>query len=66
MVVTLRLPDVPVTLTVHGPTVAELLAVNVSVLYPVVGFGAKDGVTPFGSPETERLTPPVNPYWGDT
>lgn len=62
----LRLPDVPVTVTVLCPTVAELLAANVSMLLPVVGFGTKDAVTPLGRPDTERLTLPLNPYWGDS
>jgi hypothetical protein len=66
VVVTLELPDVPVTVTVDCPVVAELLAVSVSVLVPVVGFGTKDAVTPLGRPETERLTFPVNPYSGFT
>jgi hypothetical protein len=52
--------------TVVVPRLAELLAVTVSVLIPVAGFGEKDAVTPVGSPETERLTLPVNPYWGFT
>jgi len=57
-------PDVPVTITLYCPTAAELLAVNVIVLLPVVGLGAKDAVTPLGRPDTERETTPVNPYWG--
>ena len=61
-----RLPNVPVRVAVYCPTAAELLAVSVSVLLPVVGFGVKDAVTPAGSPDTERLTLPVNPYWGFT
>ena len=46
--------------------VAELLAVKVSTLLPVVGFGAKDAVTPLGRPDSVRVTLPLNPYWGDT
>jgi len=65
VVVALKLPDVPVTVTVLCPTAAELLAVNVSVLNPVVGFGTNDAVTPLGRPDTERVALPVNPYWGD-
>lgn len=55
-------PDVPVTVMVYWPSVAELLAVSVSVLVPVVGLGEKLPVTPLGSPETERFTLPVKPY----
>ena len=43
-----------------------MLAVNVSVLNPLVGFGANDAVTPLGRPDTERFTLPVNPYCGFT
>ena len=55
----------------YSPMAAELLAVSVSVLlyplYPaVVGFGKKDAVTPLGRPEAERVTLPVNPFWGVT
>lgn len=66
MVVIVRLPEVPVTVTVRCPMLAELLAVSVSVLLPVVGFGAMDAVTPLGRPDTERFTLPMNPYWGLT
>ena len=63
---TVRLPDLPVTVTVLCPMVAELLAVKVSMLFPVVGLGRKAAATPLGRPETERLTLPANPYCGDT
>lgn len=66
VVVLVRLPEVPVRVTVLDPVAAELLAVSESVLVPVVGLGRKDAVTPLGRPEIERLTLPVNPYWGDT
>ena len=56
----------PVIVTVAGPVVAALLAVSVIKLEPVVGFGAKDAVTPLGRPEAARLTLPVNPYCGTT
>jgi hypothetical protein len=59
-------PEVPVIVTVYCPRAAELLAARVRVVFPVVGFGANNAVTPLGRPETERLTLPVNPYWGDT
>jgi hypothetical protein len=45
---------------------AELLAVSVIVLLPVVGLGANDAVTPLGKPDAERVTLPVNPYCGST
>jgi hypothetical protein len=59
-------PDVPVIVTVYCPGVAELLAVSVKVLFPVVGLGEKDPVSPLGRPDTVRLTSPLNPYWGFT
>jgi hypothetical protein len=65
-VVAIRLPDVPVTVKGYCPMAVELLAVNVSVLLPVAGFGEKDAVTPLGRPETEKVTLPVNPYCGFT
>jgi hypothetical protein len=46
---------------VEVPAVAELLAVNVTTLEPVVGLVAKDAVTPLGRPEAARVTLPVNP-----
>lgn len=67
--VAVLVPEVPVMVRVLGPSWAVLDAVSVSVLsvpFAVVGLGEKDAVTPLGSPVTERLTLPVNPYWGLT
>jgi hypothetical protein len=48
-------PEVPVTVTVLVPTVAVLVAVNVSVLDPpVISAGEKLAVTPLGRPETVK------------
>jgi hypothetical protein len=52
--------------TLYCPVAAELLAVIVSKLGPVVGFGKKDAVTPLGRPEAERVILPVNPLRGFT
>ena len=52
------------TVTVAVPVVAVLLAVNVSVLVPVVLVGLKDAVTPLGRPEADKLTLPVKPLVG--
>ena len=65
-VLTVREPEVPVTVAVYCPEVAVLLAVRVSVLLPFVGFGAKDAVTPLGRLVAVRFTLPVNPYCGFT
>lgn len=64
VVVCVRLPDVPVTVSVDVPVAAVALASNVSVLVEVVGFGLKNAVTPFGNPETTSVTFPVNPFSG--
>jgi hypothetical protein len=59
-------PEVPVIVTTYCPRLAVLLAVSVSVLCPVVGFGLHDAVTPLGRPEAARVTFPVKPYRGVT
>jgi hypothetical protein len=59
--VAVRLPDVPVIVTVALPVVAVALAVSVRVLVPVVGFGLKPAVTPLGRPEAASVTLPLNP-----
>jgi hypothetical protein len=42
---------------------AVLLAVNVSKLELVAGFGLNDAVTPVGRPDdAARVTAPVNPF----
>jgi len=61
-VVSVRLPDVPVIVIVAVPVLAAALAVNVSVLDDVAGFGLKDAVTPLGKPDAARLTLPLNPF----
>ena len=62
VVLAVRLPEVPLIVTVAVPAVAVLLAVNVSTLLPVVGLVAKVAVTPLGKPEAARATLPVNPF----
>ena len=62
----MRLPEVPVTVTVIEPVVAEALAVNVKVLVPVVGLGLNKAVTPVGSAEVESETLPAKPLAGVT
>jgi hypothetical protein len=64
VVVFVRLPDVPVTVTGAVPVMAVLLAVRVSVVEEVAGFGVNEAVTPLGSPEAEKFTSPVKPFWG--
>ena len=52
--------------TVELPVAAVVLAVNVSVLVLVAGFGLNDAVTPVGRPDAARVTVPVNPFVGVT
>jgi hypothetical protein len=58
VVVWVRLPDVPVIVTVAGPTVAVLDAVRVSVLLVVAVAGLNAAVIPAGRPLAERATDP--------
>ena len=66
MAVLVKLPDVPVTVTLAVPVVAVPLAVIVKVLVFVVLGGLNDAVTPLGKPETDRLTLPLKPFCGVT
>ena len=59
-------PDLPLTLTLKAPVVAELLTVNVNVLPDVEEFGLKVAVTPVGRLDAEKLTVPVKPRIGLT
>ncbi len=59
-----RVPDLPLTLTLKVPVVAELPTVNVSVLAEVEEFGLKVAVTPAGRLDAEKLTLPVKPRIG--
>ena len=62
VVVEVCFPDVPVTVTSVVPRVAELLETSDKEVFPFAGFGEMYAVTPFGKPETERLTNPLKPY----
>lgn len=62
VVVTDKVPEVPLMVTVNVPVAAVLPAVRVSVLVPVVKLGLNDAVTPAGKSEAVRLTLPVNPF----
>lgn len=54
-----KLPLVPVIVTVEVPTVAVALAANVTTLLPVVGFVPKVAVTPLGKPVAANVTLPA-------
>jgi hypothetical protein len=62
VVVLVKLPEVPVMVSVTVPVVAVLLAVNVSVLVLVALLGLNDAVTPLGIPEADKLTLLLNPF----
>jgi hypothetical protein len=66
LVVALRLPDVPLMVTVAVPVLAVPLAVSVSTLLPVVGLVPNAAVTPLGNPDAARVTLPLNPFWSVT
>ena len=61
VVVCVRLPEVPVMVTVVVPATAVEAAVNVKVLEVVVLAGLKDAVTPAGNPVALRATDPLKP-----
>src|SRR5207249_3811399 len=63
-VVCVRLPDVPVTVTVTVPKAAVLLAASVRVLELVAVLGLKEAVTPLGRPEADRDTLLLKPFAG--
>jgi hypothetical protein len=64
LVLCVKPPEVPVTVTGPEVAVAAPAAVSVSVLVLVAEFGLKVAVTPLGKPEAERDTLPLNPFWG--
>ena len=64
VVVSVKLPDVPVIVTVAVPVAAVALAVKVSVLVDVAGFGLNAAVTPLGKPDAVRVTFPLKPFDG--
>ena len=64
VVVLVTLPDLPVIVSVNTPVVAVPLAVNVKVPVLVALTGLKEGVTPLGRPEADKLTLPLKPFSG--
>jgi hypothetical protein len=61
VVVSTSFPDFPVTVTVLVPVAALPPAESVRLLDVVVGFGENEAETPFGSPDAENVTLPLNP-----
>src|SRR5437879_6015271 len=66
VVVFVKLPDEPVTVTVTVPVVAMLPADSVNVLVLAVLLGLNDAVTPLGRPDADKLTLPLKPFCGVT
>jgi len=66
VVVFVKLPDEPVTVTVTVPVAAVLLAVSVKVLLLAVLLGLNDAVTPLGRPDADKLTLLLKPFSGVT
>ena len=66
VVVCVRPPAVPVIVTVAEPVAAVEVAVSVSVVVLVAGFGLNAAVTPLGKPDAVKLTLPLKPPVGVT
>jgi hypothetical protein len=66
VVVFVKLPEIPVTVTVTVPVAAVLLAVSVNALVLDVLLGLNDAVRPLGRPEADKLTLPLKPFSGVT
>jgi len=66
VVVSVKLPDVPMIVTVTVPVLAALSAARVNVLVVVAGLGLNDAVTPLGRPDADKLTLPPKPFCGVT
>jgi len=66
VVLLIKPPAIPVTVTGNVPVAAVLLAARVIVLDDVAGFGLNDALTPPGRPEADKLTLLLNPFSGAT
>lgn len=64
VVLPLRLPDVPVTVTVKVPIDAAPVAERVKRLVDAVGFVPKLALTPLGRPVAVKFTVVLNPFKG--
>ena len=62
VVLFVKLPEVPVTVTVTVPVVAVPLADRVKRLVVVAGFVPKTAPTPLGKPDALKTTLPLNPF----
>lgn len=64
VVVLVKPPDVPVTVTVKVPVAAVPLADRVRTLLTVAGFVLNVAPTPFGTPVADNVTLPLKPLRG--
>ena len=66
MIVTLllRVPEVPVTLTLNTPVAALAFAEKVTWLVLVAGLVPNVALTPLGKPDAVKFTLPLNPFTG--
>jgi hypothetical protein len=62
VVVRIKVPDVPVMVTVDVPMAAEVLAATVTKTAPGALPALKAAVTPLGMPDAATLTVPLNPF----
>lgn len=60
------LPETPVIFTEVIPGTAVPFDVSIRDACLLAGFGEIEVLTPFGKPDTERLTDPLKPYSGVT
>ncbi len=60
----LKLPDVPVMVTVTVPIIAVPVADRVKTLVVDAGFVLKTALTPVGRPDAVKFTFPLNPFTG--
>ena len=59
----MRVPEVPVTVTITIPVAAVLLALSVKTLLPIAGLGLNPDETPLGNTEvTVNPTLPLKPF----
>jgi hypothetical protein len=61
-VVRVKLPDVPVMVTVNPPVIALLLAASVKMLVWLLFGGVKKAFIPLGKPVAVKLTMPLKPF----
>jgi len=60
-----KLPEVPVMVTVAAPCGGRFAAVSVKVLVAVAGLGLKErGHAAWVRPDADKLTLPLKPFWG--